>query len=55
MGQPLQFKADLDVWLAHYNGERTHHGKMCCGHTPLQTLIAGKEAWQEKFKQLELT
>jgi hypothetical protein len=45
-------KADLDVWLAHYNGEHTHQGKMCCGRTPLQTLIAGKGAWQEKDDNL---
>lgn len=47
-----ELQADLDVWLAHYNGERTHQGKMCCGCTPLQTLIAGKEAWQEKIDNL---
>ena len=47
-----ELQADLDVWLAHYNGERTHQGKMCCGRTPLQTLIAGKEAWQEKVDNL---
>ena len=48
--QPAE--ADLDVWLAHYNGECTHQGKMCCGRIPLQTLIAGKEAWQEKVNNL---
>ena len=47
-----ELQADLDVWLAHYNGERTHQGKMCCGRTPLQTLIAGKEAWNEKVTNL---
>jgi hypothetical protein len=45
-------KVDLDVWLAHYNGERTHQGKLCCGRTPLHTLIAGKEARQEKGDNL---
>ena len=39
---------DLDVWLEHYNNERTHQGKMCCGRTPMQTLIDGKSIWQEK-------
>jgi hypothetical protein len=34
---------DLDVWLKWYNEERTHQGKMCCGRTPMQTLIDGKE------------
>ena len=30
---------DLDVWLDFYNNERTHQGKMCCGRTPMQTLL----------------
>lgn len=45
-------QADLDTWLAYYNHERTHQGKMRCGRTPLQTLIAGKEAWNEKVQNL---
>ena len=45
-------QVDLDTWLAYYNHERTHQGKMCCGRTPLQTLIAGKEAWNEKVQNL---
>ncbi len=40
---------DLDQWLHHYNTERTHQGKMCCGRTPFQTMIEGKEIWKEKF------
>jgi transposase InsO family protein len=43
-----EIQADLDAWVDHYNGERTHQGKMCCGRTPLQTLIEGKEAWDQK-------
>lgn len=39
---------DLDIWLASYNNERTHQGKMCCGRTPMQTLLEGKLIWQEK-------
>lgn len=39
---------DLDEWLIYYNNERTHQGKMCCGRTPIQTLIDGKRIWQEK-------
>jgi hypothetical protein len=35
---------DVDAWLAYYNSERTHQGTMCCGRTPSQTLIAGKDA-----------
>jgi len=40
---------DLDEWLSYYNNERTHQGKMCCGRTPMQTLIDGKQIWKEKF------
>lgn len=42
-------QADLDEWLHHYNYERTHQGKMCCGRTPIETMNNGKEIWQEKF------
>ena len=44
-----ELQADLDEWLHHYNIERTHQGKMCCGRTPFQTMIEGKEIWKEKF------
>jgi transposase InsO family protein len=49
-----ELQTDLDAWLAYYNNERTHQGKMCCGRTPLQTLIAGKEVWNEKVTNLKL-
>ena len=39
---------DLDEWLDNYNNERTHQGKMCCGRTPMETLIDGKQIWAEK-------
>lgn len=39
----------LDDWLHHYNHQRTHQGKMCCGRTPFQTMIEGKQIWKEKF------
>jgi transposase InsO family protein len=39
---------DLDHWMMHYNQERTHQGKMCCGRTPMDTLLAGKVIWTEK-------
>ena len=42
-------QADLDAWLHHYNHERTHQGKMCCGRTPFETMIEGKEIWKETF------
>ncbi|AKU21306.1 IS481 family transposase [Massilia sp. NR 4-1] len=48
----IELQADLDEWLQHYNTERTHQGKMCCGRTPLQTLIDGKEAWRDKINVL---
>lgn len=44
-----ELQNDLDEWLFEYNTERTHQGKMCCGRTPMQTLIDGKQIWQEKF------
>jgi transposase InsO family protein len=40
---------DLDEWLDYYNNERTHQGKMCCGRTPIETLVDGKKIWKEKF------
>lgn len=39
---------DLDNWLWHYNNELTHQGKMCCGRTPMVTLLDGKRVWAEK-------
>ena len=47
-----ELQTDLNAWLAYYNSERTHQGKMCCGRTPLQTLIAGKEVGNEKVTDL---
>lgn len=44
-----QLQTDLDVWMHHYNTQRTHQGKMCCGKTPFETMIKGKEIWTEKF------
>lgn len=42
-------QAYLDEWITWYNNERTHQGKMCCGRTPLETMIEGKEIWKEKY------
>ena len=47
-----ELQADLDIWMGHYNTERTDQGKMCCGRTPMQTLLDGKEIWKEKVGQL---
>jgi len=44
-----QLQKDLDDWLEYYNNERTHQGKMCCGRTPMETLLDGKQIWKEKF------
>jgi hypothetical protein len=47
-----ELQTDLDAWLEHDNTERTHQGKMCCGRTPLQTLLDGKQLWMEMVGQL---
>ncbi|MCP4237351.1 MAG: transposase, partial [Aestuariibacter sp.] len=44
-----ELQTDLDQWLIKYNTQRTHQGKMCCGRTPMETLIDGKVIWKEKF------
>ncbi|ARM35219.1 TPA: IS481 family transposase [Legionella pneumophila] len=44
-----ELQKDLDVWMDYYNNQRTHQGKMCCGRTPMQTLIESKQIWMEKF------
>ena len=44
-----QLQNDLDLWIDHYNNERTHPGKVCEGRTPMQTLEDGKQIWKEKF------
>ena len=43
-----ELQKDLDEWLEYYNNERTHQGKMCCGRTPMDTLLDGKRIWAEK-------
>ncbi len=44
-----ELQKDLDEWMEYYNNERTHQGKMCCGRTPIQTLMDSKHIWKEKF------
>lgn len=39
---------DLDEWMKYYNSDRTHHGKRCCGRTPMETLLDGKSIWADK-------
>jgi len=36
-----ELQADLDLWVKHYNEDRTHQGKHCNGRTPLQTFKDG--------------
>ena len=48
--EELQY--DLDEWMVYYNSARTHQGKMCCGKTPMQTLIDAKEVWDDKITAL---
>lgn len=43
-----ELQKDLDDYLQHYNHERTHQGKMCCGRTPWITFLDGKKLWEEK-------
>lgn len=43
-----ELQTDLDEWVEYYNNERTHQGKMCCGRTPIETLLDGKRVWAEK-------
>lgn len=47
-----ELQSDLDGWLTWYNHDRTHQGKMCCGRTPWQTFLNGKQLWNEKVGQL---
>lgn len=49
-----ELQKDLDDWLEFYNHQRTHQGKMCCGRTPMQTLLDGKSVWDEKITNLNL-
>lgn len=49
-----ELQKDLDDWLEFYNHQRTHQGKMCCGRTPMQTLLDGKTVWDEKVTNLNL-
>lgn len=43
-----ELQTDLNEWMEYYNNDRTHQGKMCCGRTPLETLLDGKSIWAEK-------
>ena len=43
-----ELQVDLDQWVDRYNNERPHQDKMCCGRTPMQTLIDGKKIYKDK-------
>lgn len=45
-------QTDLDAWVETYNHERSHQGKMCCGRTPMQTLLDGRGLWESKVSSL---
>jgi len=47
-----ELQQDLDDWIDYYNQRRTHQGKMCCGRTPWQTMIDGKELWTQHVTNL---
>lgn len=47
-----ELQVDLDIWINKYNTERTHQGKMCCGRTPMATLLEAKHIWKEKVANL---
>ena len=49
-----ELQADVDAWVAYYNGERTHSGKYCFGRTPLQTFQETKHLATEKRLDLLL-
>ncbi len=43
-----ELQKDLDEWMKYYNNTRTYQGKVCCGRTPMETLLDGKKVWAEK-------
>jgi len=44
-----ELQCDLADWLHDYNDKRTYQKKMCCGRTPMQTLIDRNETWHDKI------
>ena len=43
-----ELQQDLDLWMEHYNKQRTHSGKFCFGKTPWQTFLDSKHLALEK-------
>lgn len=50
-----EIQVDLDNWVQDYNFKRTHQGKMCCGRTPWETFLAGKEIVLKKMLSGNIT
>lgn len=44
-----QLQQDVDLWMNHYNQQRTHSGKHCFGKTPMQTFMDTVELAREKL------
>lgn len=44
-----ELQKDLDIWVDHYNCERTHSGKYCFGKTPMQTFLDSLTMAKEKL------
>ncbi|MBN1546668.1 MAG: transposase, partial [Syntrophaceae bacterium] len=44
---------DLDEWVNHYNNDRTHQGKRCQGHTPMDTFNDGLGLLEHKLIDME--
>lgn len=40
---------DLDLWMEHYNNERSHSGRYCYGKTPMETFIDSVPLAKEKM------
>ncbi|MBF24211.1 MAG: hypothetical protein CML18_11685 [Pusillimonas sp.] len=45
-----EVQLDLDCWIAHYNNKHTYQGKMCCGRTPIQTLVERRRLGIERYR-----
>ena len=46
-----ELQADLDAWIADYNGSRPHQGRWCYGKTPIQTFLDAAPLAREKIMQ----
>ncbi|MHC4994985.1 MAG: IS481 family transposase [Planctomycetota bacterium] len=50
-----EMQKDLDIYLHHYNHERTHQGRNMNGRTPIQVFEAGKPKPKNKPKERRKT